>query len=279
MPSDLSDVGVPVTMLNYNVVLEPHRSKTVPASFYWNYLDTMRFYSIHFDVPPMIDDDTAGDIPVDYKIQHADSVLAVGKFEVEGTSGFPLSVQLLYDAPGAWLKIGYKNWSTPIAVPFDARTTGKFGVSTSLKISDNDLIAVQGADFGAVETNIDTLIAQSKDSLVGYWDYFDRNTDIDRVEYHPQKYAVVPAKTKGQYLIVYVGEESALWKKGDIKATLEPTGFIGNYNMRWLTAKRALLSDDVSADYDSANRLLRLNFPLLKSSVRLRKLPLPTRGF
>lgn len=125
----------------------------------------------------------------------------------------------------------------------------------------------------ATVADIDSCIAAcATDQIAGMWEYFDRDVAETKASLGG-KYtlAIVPCDN-GKYEIVYLsGATTGAWERGQLKGTLEPSGFAGNYNLIWIDALGATLSDDNNAQLIPELDMLVMRFPVYKSQIRLRR--------
>ena len=115
----------------------------------------------------------------------------------------------------------------------------------------------------------------------GFWQYLDRTND-ERYAVPGGKYLLaLVADNDGGYDIIYcdgavtMGRE---WMAGMRKATLTPTIFIDNYNLKWWNSEMDCLSDDTYAGFEQ-EAIMSLNFPLLKTVMRFSKVPMDKLSF
>lgn len=112
----------------------------------------------------------------------------------------------------------------------------------------------------------------------GTWRYLDRVTPKNHRSVLGGRYtlAVVGDDDSDDLLIVYVdGAENAdtIWKTGDVKGRLKPTVFEGHYDLIWYdSSKNEVGIGECSATFEGYD-ILRLDFPLLESQIRLRREP------
>lgn len=109
------------------------------------------------------------------------------------------------------------------------------------------------------------------ESPAGVWNYLDRNTDAAYMR-PGGKYtiAVIPSVGTPGFDIIYLdGAEinNSVWSRGMLKGRLTPTPFQGHYNLLWFDAEMNPITDECSATLENSS-ILRLDFPLLKSSIR-----------
>lgn len=122
---------------------------------------------------------------------------------------------------------------------------------------------------------IDSLKAyfkKSTDPLEGFWTYLDRNNNIKFTSLGGQ-YDLAIVKNNDKYDILYIDGATvckAEWHQFQRKGTLKPTIFENNYDLTWLDVRRKITSSENSASL-SQSAILTLNFPLLKTVVRFKK--------
>lgn len=128
---------------------------------------------------------------------------------------------------------------------------------------------------GLTEAAIDSLIAASPQSPAGYWRYLDRDCNPDYARPGGNyTLAIVPDAEPDSYLILYLeGAQTAAsrWHPGMIKGRLKGTPFEGHYDLVWYDAELSPHSSECSATLEQPI-VLRLDFPLLKASLRLARL-------
>ena len=86
--------------------------------------------------------------------------------------------------------------------------------------------------------------------------------------------AIVDNGDNGFDIIYLSGAETngRQWHTGLKKGQLIPTQFAGHYNLVWYDATMRPLTEETSATIETGE-ILRLDFPLLRTSIRLAKLP------
>ena len=137
-----------------------------------------------------------------------------------------------------------------------------------------DPIALLGIPY--TKTIIENKMGSDKSPVLGYWQYLDRNTDADYMR-PGGKYslAIIPTDNTERFDIVYLDGADVngnKWEYGMIKGILETTPFKDHFNLIWFDAEMNPISDECSATLESKS-ILRLDFPLLKSSVRFSRQP------
>jgi len=108
----------------------------------------------------------------------------------------------------------------------------------------------------------------------GFYQYLDCDTD-NRFCRLGGNYTLALVKTLYGYDLIYINgavTNSSKWVTGMRKATLKPTIFRSHYNLTWYDPAGIPLSDECSADIEQ-QAIIKLNFPLLKSSFRLSLIP------
>lgn len=131
--------------------------------------------------------------------------------------------------------------------------------------------------FAWTRRSIDNYLANSTNPLEGYWQHLDYSAD-DAFARIAGKYtlAIIRRPDSKEYDIFYIDgavTNAQQWSEGCLKGTLCPTQFIRNYALQWVTADAATLSDDCHASLDATSTILSLEFPLLKTTLRLARVP------
>ena len=106
------------------------------------------------------------------------------------------------------------------------------------------------------------------DFYVGFWRYFDRNTDDSRFELGG-KYTIALVPTDSGYDILYISGAnrfSSYWSPYMKKGALIRTPFYNQYEIHWFTADKNLYFDECYASV--SEDILTLHFPIQQSTVR-----------
>lgn len=111
----------------------------------------------------------------------------------------------------------------------------------------------------------------------GIWIYLDRNNDPDFARPGGDyRLAIVRSTDSPGFDIIYLSGASVgsrLWTPGMKKGHLSPTTFSGHYNLTWFDSTMQRIDSECSASLEASSTILRLDFPLLKSSMRFSLLP------
>ncbi len=112
--------------------------------------------------------------------------------------------------------------------------------------------------------------------LEGYWQYFDQDTN-DRYCRLGGRYRIaIIDDGAGGYNILYVSGAKIYpdkWISGMRKGHMQPTVFNNNYDLEWIDAEmKPILSESYAVM--EQNSLLTFNFPLLKSVIRMYRVPM-----
>jgi len=105
-------------------------------------------------------------------------------------------------------------------------------------------------------------------SMLGFWRYFDRNTDDSRFELGG-KYTIALVPTDSGYDILYISGAnrfSSYWSPYMKKGALVRTPFYNQYEIHWFTADKNLYFDECYASV--SEDILTLHFPIQQSTVR-----------
>lgn len=127
--------------------------------------------------------------------------------------------------------------------------------------------------------NTDTLdshFQRSSDPMEGYWIVLDRDLDEKRIRLGGDYTLAIVRDDNGGYSLIYIEGARVCapqWQRGDLKGRLKAGGIKGVYDCEWLDSKRSSISHDVTAQQDPADsRIITVQFPYQRSSLRLRKL-------
>lgn len=124
------------------------------------------------------------------------------------------------------------------------------------------------------------------DPIEGYWTYFDRSNDPMYARLGGQ-YTLAIVRNDSItttdkhircYDIVYISGAKTFgekWKPMMLKGRLRSTIFQGHYDLEWSDSTFDTITDDIHAVLDSDDALLTLAFPLLKTTIRFSKTPVP----
>lgn len=108
----------------------------------------------------------------------------------------------------------------------------------------------------------------------GMWEYLDRDCTPDLCQPGgTYRLAILKNQSDGYDIIYLSGAKikATQWRAGEIKGQLSPTQFINHYNLTWLDAAKQPIETENSASMENSD-VMRLDFPLLKSSVRLKRI-------
>lgn len=127
-------------------------------------------------------------------------------------------------------------------------------------------------------TKLDSIVNSADNTLQGVWSYLDRDSD-PRLLNMGGDYELVIQGKENVFEIYYLNGArvgAKKWREGALKGILQPTRFINHYNLVWLDALGRPISREASADFIDGS-ILRLNFPLYRSTVRFYKKSKPVR--
>lgn len=110
--------------------------------------------------------------------------------------------------------------------------------------------------------------------IEGIWKYLDRDTDARYCRIGGEyTVAIIADGNNTGYDIIYIdGAQTArsAWQPGMMKGHLSPTQFLNHYNLLWYDATMNRINTECSATMEQ-NTILRLDFPLLKATMRMAK--------
>lgn len=259
-----------------HVRFAPHRTQQGHVALVW--ADTIRFEA---DIAPANADDSAYGTEIPYRYYEGDSLAASGTIccSYAGADGFSLVLRVW--GGGATMEAGAGAAVKTIAVWYDRRNTDSVRVVNPdrLRILRHsvyiDTIPAPRYAHYASTASLRDSIAQSDDANVCFWKYLDRNTDSGRAIPGGSYTIATVADGRGSYSIVYISGATAAadeWQALRIKGRLAPAGFLNHYDLEWLDAYGRPVPQESFADIDPHTGILTLNFPLLNSSMRFRRL-------
>lgn len=268
----------PVKSLLYHLRLERHADRANKATLYWNFEDSANHIRATFDIPPQevhADYGSPVRLTVTRRCGGEDSLLLSGKTVIKGYDGMSAIISLHSDG-AASLTLGGDKASEAFAVPFCSEHPAALLYATDFpaKELDNFLLVERRESAAFHQGGTDALIEAvkaSSDRAVGFWTYLDRNSDPAQTAVSRRYVLATVPSGDGTYDIVYVDGDAPGWKPGRIKGRLKKTVFTDHYDLEWTTVDGTLLVDDTSATLEGASNILRLDFPLLRTSVRFRK--------
>lgn len=277
-------IETPVVELTYHVRLRAPKNNDLKFSLYWNYAADSAGHRADIVVAPLSEADGAGRSVCRYKLYSLADSAGKALSEGEGlftysTRGVPaFSAVLSVDATGARLGLGSDECEIGFDVPYDKENPAALAFMRDVRTEVlNNLLIRSCRPPKRVSSfeSVDSLIAHveaSDDVLEGLWVYLDRDIDRTRAALGATYRLATVADGQGGYDIVYLGGDSDYsypWKPLDIKGKLIATPFIDHYNLEWVAADGRVLSRETNARFEAGRAVLALNFPLLKSSIRL----------
>lgn len=159
-------------------------------------------------------------------------------------------------------------------------------VPASLKLSVTGDVAFHDVELAFDVVDVDTAfnisslerqIRKSGDPIVGFYTYFDRENDPKFAE--PGGYYKLAVIGDGDgYRIIYLDGAKVgadIWRCGMVKGRLTPTMFKSHFDLEWIDAKGEKMTKEQFAVFDTALRLLELNFPLYNTKIRFRRVAEP----
>lgn len=164
---------------------------------------------------------------------------------------------------------------TPSGSKIVLRSFGDFsGPVTDVRFQKR--IPLHNAPFDSAD-DIRGYLAQSVDSVEGLWEYMDREMMNDAVALGGYYRLATVRDGSGNYSIILVDGVrmyESLWQPMAIRGILRPTIFPNNFDLEWTDGQRLkVFSDETWASLELGGAVLKLNFPLLKSSLRFRRVP------
>lgn len=271
----LFEPGTPLGDAIYHIRLKPDKYNNIRLSIYWNYTDNDHYSYASLEIPPVVDLDNTDAVEIQcdiYSRTGACEVLVDTRREAVTFSrgrdaGF--SVLLHADRNGSRLCFGDRYESDGLAIDYQPMMAGCLGFVANRKaeLLTHTLISRSLP----VRLTYDGTFVASDDPLAGMWQYLDRDSDATNVAGAIDYPIAVVEAGDGSYILVYQGADSGVWHCGDIKGRLIPTPFTDHYDLEWYDADGRLHNLDTSADVMLEGQVIRLNFPLLSTTLRLRR--------
>ncbi|MDE6853693.1 MAG: hypothetical protein K2J38_01410 [Muribaculaceae bacterium] len=269
----------PLRTVEYNLRLRPSANREARVCVFWNFRDSTDYNCVTCRIPPLAASATATGFDCRYEVHSVcagtDSILDSGAFAASYSDGAEIgfSAILRADAVSAGVSFGTDRISYTVPVPFDMYASGLIGYTSTVKLRElrNDVYytsvpAPEYAPFSDTDALMRYLEA-STDGVEGLWNYLDRDTDPSLAMPAARYRMATVAEDSGSYAIVLldsVGNFNPL----QIKGRLTPTPFQGHYNLYWLDASGLGVDAENSATLEVQGTVLRLSFPLLKSTLR-----------
>lgn len=277
LPDSLYETRLDSPLLDmvYHLRLVPDRHRDINISLYWNYIDSTSFCRADFSIPSVVSVDNTDSAPLECRIYKAVSgmVSPVSSHSLTIRYGrgrdAAFSVVMMADRNGARLDFGDQNTHDGFDIPYDMYEPAAlaFVADRATELKTHTLLT-RSAD-ARKRWNGD-IVFDPSDPVTGLWRYFDRDSNPDYTT-GMLDYKIAVVADGESYALIYQGGCADGWNSGDVKGRLLPTPFVGHYDLEWYDSDGRLHSVDTSADLILDSYLLRLNFPLLKTSVRLRK--------
>lgn len=271
---ELTALEAPVSELLYHVRIAPDRHHATCVSLYWDYISPTQHIRADYTVVPITEIDNTDSAPIDCKVYRvtggADSLVASFSSYITFGRGRDAAISAILQAneDGARLDFGGRTVSDGFDVPHSrgAASIG-FSVDRDVRVLADKLMTRYSSERRHYTRDI---VFDSKDPLTGQWRYLDRDADHERVPSGIDYEIAVVAEPDSTYTILYAGEPLDGWKHGDVKGRLTPTPFENHFDLEWYDQSGRRYYRDTSADLLVDGQVLRLNFPILGTSVRFR---------
>ena len=275
--ADTLCLSEPVVALTYHARVEVAKNRPAKFSIVWN-----QGRRADIEARPVSEADGDGRCEFIFAIYEGARLVDEGRgFFKYATGAHPaFSAVLNVDALGADLALGGASPEVHVPVAFDAETPGCIGILPGRqKVVENILISQSSAPrqksrFES-EAALMEYLAKSEDKKEGLWMYLDRNIDTANAMLGGEYRVATVAGGDDCYDIIYLGGDNLFeqsWQPLEVRGRLMSTPFIDHYDLEWQTADGRLLRRDTSAAFEAGGAVLNLNFPLLKSAFRFRRL-------
>lgn len=280
--TDTTTIDSPIERLDYHIrVVAPGKASTL--TLYWNNPSDCTSTRAEVRLPEKYHDDSQllpeGDYSVIASTDRGDSLVAKGKMKIDyGTgknAGF--SIILRNRESGSVIEMGGAGEACSVPVPFHSDSALKIycDIPDGLSILRSTAMYMrldkpEYSRFGTVDSLLGYL-AESKDPREGIWEYLDRKIDPSKATQGGKYTLACVREGKGYILIFLDGSSSPAWRPLRIKARLEPSGFIDNYDMIWYIDNGNRYSEDTNASFINAGSILECRFPEVESVMRFRR--------
>lgn len=283
--TNLTEIGADCSSLEYHLRLEPLKNTDSQCSVVWNYTDSANYRALKYLIPSLTSSDNLSGFESRYELTECENgrvhVLAQGSFRDSYTSRPALSALLRVLPESACIEIGTGKATVSVPVPYShINSLVGYKCSHELRELRNDITAQRvsrpaKSRFQSLDT-LRSYIAASKDVYESFWTYLDRDTDITKAVPGGRYTIATVSDGHGSYEIIYlegIGHETSLWEPFTIKGHLCPTIFADHFNLQWSDIYGRVADKEANAYIELQGTILRLSFPLLKSSIRFSRVP------
>lgn len=186
-----------------------------------------------------------------------------------------LAVEIDCRSGEATMLAGDKDLKTISSVPSSA--SGSFAVISRGRASVDLIVTETVADYSALlatpwtaDSLLETLSEPDRNAPQGIWTYLDRDNDQRYCRLGGEYNIAIVDDNNGGFDIIYLDGATtgaSQWNTGMRKGHLRPTMFRNHYDLVWYDATMNVIQSEASATMEQ-DAILRLDFPLLKSSMR-----------
>jgi len=273
-----------VEELDWHLRLKADKCGRIHCRVIWNADSAVRnFRYLDLDIPEAMEQiDDFGVMPA-YTLGRCtdgcEQRVESGKFHTSYQSGADaaLSLRLRADRHGARIESGGTQADGIIPVEFRTDSAGMIitEIDRPADILRHSLRAVarplpRKPPFATTDSLL-AYVHASSDPVEGVWDYLDRDIDHTLCTIGGFYTLITIRSSRGSngYEIYAIDKNGK--NAPEYKGLISPGIFMNHYDLQWLDARGHMLTTDTSASIDNAS-ILTLYFPLLKSSVRFRRI-------
>ncbi len=158
-----------------------------------------------------------------------------------------------------------------------ASGSGNFAVISRGRASVDLIVSETVADYPALlaspwttDSLLKILSEPDRNAPQGIWVYLDRDNDLRYCRLGGEYRIAIVDDNNGGFDIIYLDGATtgaSQWKAGMRKGHLRPTIFRNHFDLVWYDATMNVIQSEASATMEQ-DAILRLDFPLLKSSMR-----------
>lgn len=209
----------------------------------------------------------------------SDSTLCEGSVAADYNKGVnAFSVVLRHNAAGTLVCMGADKASCTISLASGTQMISSPEIESATGcaiLRDDTRISYRRPHETAPFADLEELkdyMRRSTDIHEGFWTYLDRDMDHRRASLGGN-YTLATVASESGYDIVYInGSDSKGWKSLMIKGHMHSTLFMHHFDLEWKDINGSTAGNEASASV-SDGAILSLSFPLLKTTVRFRKVP------
>lgn len=274
----------PIRSLLYHVRVIPARNSDTHLQLYWNYVDSCQYRRVDVTIPAAVHADVGMPMAAEWELATCsganDSVVNRGTawLRMGDAADGAMSLILRCDRGGAVLEFGDTQVRQTELIDYDYYSPGALALRSDRRtfLATHTIVEESRIVPEMLDCTLDSafeIVKNSSGKAAVVWTYLDRNTDPTKLNVDLGYMLMTYPQDNGDLLIV-LAQDTATRKALTIIGRLRKTPFANHYDLEWITSDGLMLSIDTSADLQLDGQILALNFPLLDSVIRFRRLEL-----